>query len=694
MSEGLSRRGFLIAAGATAAVAAATRNASPFGVAVTAARADTANALAAIADLRYGMFNHFNLGTFTDEEWAAPNQNPAIFAPSAVNCGQWADAAKASGMKFGVLTTKHHDGFALWPTKFGSQNVANSGYKSDIVKAYTDAFRARGLRVGLYFSIWDRTYPVQAYGGHVDDKNQTVDPSDSPYVLGQIRELLTNYGTIDMLITDGWAWQMGQQALQMQQVRNLVKSLQPNCIMVDHGGLSQPWLGDAIYFEEPLGVRSPAGNTYASLQGQTISNGWFWHPSTPSEALMSKADILGHLTDLEGKYTTFLLNCPPNRNGVLDTNIVNRLAEVGAAWQPNTARAALPTQPLKVEWPVTPAAAYATAYHAGEPAANAIDGRSDANWESCWSTYGLALPQAITIDLGGVWSNVSTLQYLPKQFNRSGATDGDITSYSVSTSTDGVAWTQVASGTWPVDAKPKLAEWAARDVGFVRLQATAAAGGYVNVGGLIIGGRTTQPVRKSTLLSDTTIYRIENRNSGQVLDVYNFGTADGTSVQQWGWSGAACQQFVFLPTGDGYYKIRDQNSKKLIEVAGLSRDNGGVVDLWRDANAFQQQWAITPTGDGYVVFQNRFSGRSLDVVGASKTAGTKVDQWDYNNATQEQWKLVAVGTVATTTPVSGNGANPTDGSGRPGGSAGGATTAGGKSGSQRASASHLPIVSG
>jgi alpha-L-fucosidase len=282
-----------------------------------------------------------------------------------------------------------------------------------------------------------------------------------------------------MFVTDGYAWQMGQQAVSYQRIREHVKSLQPDIVMIDHGGLSVPWLGDAIYFEEPLGITAPAGNTYAATQGQTISNGWFWHPTTPTESLMSKDAILSHLADLEPKYTSFILNCPPNRNGRLDTNIVNRLAEVGAAWSPNTSRPPLPTQILRAEHPVTPVSAYATGFRTGEGPLHAIDGLSDRNYETCWSTWGLPspLPHSITIDLGGVWSNVSTLEYLPKQWNRSNTTDGDITSYTISTSTDGTNFTQVATGTWAGNRATKVAEWPARNVGFVRIQANAATAG-------------------------------------------------------------------------------------------------------------------------------------------------------------------------------------------------------------------------
>jgi alpha-L-fucosidase len=71
----------------------------------------------AFVDWRFGMFLHFNMGTFHDAEWVEPFQDPISFAPTELDCGQWADAAKAAGMRFAVLTAKHHDGFCLWPSQ-------------------------------------------------------------------------------------------------------------------------------------------------------------------------------------------------------------------------------------------------------------------------------------------------------------------------------------------------------------------------------------------------------------------------------------------------------------------------------------------------------------------------------------------------------------------------------------------------
>ncbi|WP_329416632.1 alpha-L-fucosidase [Streptomyces sp. NBC_00704] len=644
-SPRMSRRTFLGAAGAATAATALPVLPGFSGFLPQAAAADTQTNLSKLVDMRFGMFNHFSMGTFTNQEWAEPGQSPTLFAPPSVNCAQWADAAAAAKMSYGILTTKHHDGFALWPSHYGTQNVANSSYKQDVVQAYCDAFRAKGLKVGFYYSIWDRTFGVEAWesrhkvtGLEITD---AVQPGDMTFILGQITELLTDYGTIDMFMTDGYAWQMGQQAVSYQRIRSLVKQLQPDCVMIDIGGLSEPFLSDAIFFEEPLGITSPAGNTHAGMQGQTISNGWFWHPSTPTESLMSKAAILSHLADLEPKYTSFILNCPPNRNGLLDTNVVNRLAEVGAAWNPNASRPPLPTQPLRAEHPITPVNAYATAFHTGEGPLNAIDGLSDVRYETCWSTWSLPLPQSVTIDLGGVWSNVSTLEYLPKQWNRTESTDGDITSYTIFASTDGVTFTQVAAGAWTGDRTLKLAEWPARNVGFVRIQVNAATGGYANVGGVRIGGRTAKPALVSgTLPGNGTVYRLVARHSGKVADVEGAGTANGTNVDQWPWLNRANQKWTFSSTGDGYYRIKGVGSGKLLEVAGLSRADGGNVGIWADATAPQQHWAVTPTGDGHYFLINRYSGLCLGVDEGSTADGANVEQQPYASQTRQQWQII------------------------------------------------------
>src|SRR5271157_4062266 len=110
-------------------------------------------------DLRFGMFIHFGILTYTGT-WSQRNLDITKFNPEKLNPGQWADAAKSAGMTFGVLTTKHHDGFALWQTEtsdFSVKSIPWRNGKGDVVREYVDAFRAKGLLPGLYYSIWDNT---------------------------------------------------------------------------------------------------------------------------------------------------------------------------------------------------------------------------------------------------------------------------------------------------------------------------------------------------------------------------------------------------------------------------------------------------------------------------------------------------------------------------------------------------------
>src|SRR5260221_8596406 len=106
-------------------------------------------------NLRFGMFIHFNIPTFMEEDWADPDAPATLVYPRKLDCNQSAKAAKSANMSYGCLTTKHHTGFCIWDTKTTGYNVMNSPLKRDVVKEFTDAFRANGLKVMLYYSILD-----------------------------------------------------------------------------------------------------------------------------------------------------------------------------------------------------------------------------------------------------------------------------------------------------------------------------------------------------------------------------------------------------------------------------------------------------------------------------------------------------------------------------------------------------------
>jgi alpha-L-fucosidase len=430
-------------------------------------------------DLRFGMFIHFGILTYTGT-WAQKNLDITKFNPEKLNPEQWADAAKSAGMTFGVLTTKHHDGFALWQTEtsdFSVKSISWRNGKGDVVREYVDAFRGKGLLPGLYYSIWDNTKGIG---------NKPITRDDIDYVKAQLKELLTNYGPIPVLVLDGWSWKMGHKAMPYAEIRAYIKSLQPDCLIIDHTHLQCQWDNDIFVFEEPKGVFAPEGNKLAAAQDNKIINGndWFWGEQTAKEEPMSLDDIVNrHLKPLEERYTVFILNCPPNRQGLLDGNIVNRLAEVGKAWKPDVKRKPLPKQPAQNELPITPESAEATSGNA----AFAIDGINDAGYYTVWESD-KNLPQSITLDLGQVYPDIGILCYVPKYIvNATPTSDGAITSYVVYVSEDGSKFIKAASGKWAADSSMKTATFGPIAGRYVRLEALTANNGFAAATEITVG---------------------------------------------------------------------------------------------------------------------------------------------------------------------------------------------------------------
>jgi alpha-L-fucosidase len=433
-------------------------------------------------DLRFGMFLHFGIRTFTGGEWAEANQDISQFNPTDFDATQWAEAAASANMQFGILTTKHHDGFALWDSAVSDYDVANTPWRNgqgDVVREYVDAFRNLGLEPGLYYSIWDTTRGV----GEGPIVRQDID-----FIKAQLSELLTDYGPIALLMFDGWSWSMGHQAASYDEIREHVKSLQPNTLLVDLTHLQDLWDTDIVFFEEPKEVWAPPNNTIPGQQGTTIvwANGWFWNEDVPWASLLSASEMVDdHLLYLEPRWVNFILNCPPNPAGRLDDNIVQRLAEVGARWSPDLSRPPLPAQPPQNDLPVTPVGATASSGSAEA----AVDGINDSEYYTVWESDP-GLPQSITLDLGQVEPDIGILLYVPKyEVVATPVSDGSISSYSILTSVDGANFTEVAAGTWPADPSMKVATFEPVAARYVRLEAHEALGNYAAATEISVGRR-------------------------------------------------------------------------------------------------------------------------------------------------------------------------------------------------------------
>lgn len=283
----------------------------------------------AYVDMKFGMFVHFNMSTFdrcccvdcrsVSGEWgyaASASVVPNMFHPSKLDIGQWARAAKSAGMKYMVLTTKHHDGFCIWPSRWNEHNVKYSswaGGNRDILKEYCDTLTKYGIKVGFYYSIWDKTQG-----------------SNVAFIRAQLAELLTNYGPVTELYFDGWGWQVGYNYVPYDTIRNLIKTLQPNCLIMENNHYYALNNTDVVTYEVPVDGPPGIGNTLPSEAGQTIrlDKCWFWHPDEQC-VIRSAQMIIDELNMNNSRHASYLLDLTPDTLGLMPPCVVERLAEVG-----------------------------------------------------------------------------------------------------------------------------------------------------------------------------------------------------------------------------------------------------------------------------------------------------------------------------------------------------------------------------
>ncbi|GAA3617365.1 alpha-L-fucosidase [Flavivirga amylovorans] len=290
---------------------------------------------------KFGMFIHFNMSTFQEEAtggWATPNVDPKIFAPTNVDCNQWAKAAKSAKMNYAVFTTKHHDGFCLWDSKVTDYDIANSTYQGgDIVKKYADAFRKEGIKVGLYFSVWDRTHEIE---------HDKITEEKIQFTKDQLTELLTNYGKVECIVIDGWGSKWGKgpdfEDIPYATLADHIHSIQPNCLVINHSCRTDLDVTQVVHYEATHGQHCPYDNTIPSQQGPTIQPKWFWEKGNENGPLKSVKDIKEELNFANAHYSNYLLNAAPNAIGLMDDNVVERLKEVGASITLSAPLAALP----------------------------------------------------------------------------------------------------------------------------------------------------------------------------------------------------------------------------------------------------------------------------------------------------------------------------------------------------------------
>lgn len=264
-------------------------------------------------------------------------RSACAWEPEQFDAAAWATVAAQGGMKYAVLTTRHHDGYCLWDSQVTDYTSAAQAPRRDFVREYVDAFRAAGLRVGLYYSLADWRIPAYWNGPESDPQGWAA---FREYVHAQVRELLTHYGKIDVIWFDG-AWPHSAQEWQSAELVAMMRELQPEILInnrlgavdaadtVDGGGVIEAVghsgsLGD---FGTPEHHISPDPNRlWESCQVST----WRLWGYTTGERWRPADFLLDMLVEAASKGGNLLLNVGPDGSGQMPPEFVERAGAIGA----------------------------------------------------------------------------------------------------------------------------------------------------------------------------------------------------------------------------------------------------------------------------------------------------------------------------------------------------------------------------
>lgn len=302
---------------------------------------------------RFGLFIHWGLYAMgarhewlkhkeklTDEQYDLyfKHFDPDLYDPKV-----WADAAADAGMKYYVITTKHHEGFCLWDTKYTDYKATNTPAKRDLLKPMVEAFRSRGLRTGFYHSLLDWHHPHYVldnrfgpYREHPDREKMNVGRDQAKYaqyLYNQTRELLTKFGKVDVLWYDfsyphhTFDLGKGRDAWQSEKLYKLIRELQPYVLIDDR--LDLPGIGDFKTPEQSQPREWPKMNGVPVVWEacQTFSGSWGYHRD--EQDWRSTEQLIQTLIDCVSKGGNLLLNVGPTGRGEFDARALDRLAGIG-----------------------------------------------------------------------------------------------------------------------------------------------------------------------------------------------------------------------------------------------------------------------------------------------------------------------------------------------------------------------------
>jgi len=303
---------------------------------------------------RFGMFIHWGLYALpARHEWVKNQERITTedyqkyfdnFNPDLYNPREWAKMAKAAGMKYAVITTKHHEGFCLFDSKFTDYKATNTAVGKDLLKEWVEAFRAEGLQIGFYYSLIDWHHPDftidRVHPQRTDVKAKLAELNKCrnmdkyrEYLLHQVRELLTNYGKVDMLWLDfSYPGENGKdhKDWDSEKLIKMVRQLQPGILVNDRLDLKE--YEDGWDFTTPEQYKVSKwpevnGKKVAWETCQTFSGSWGYYRD--ENTWKDTKQLLVLLIESVSKGGNLLLNVGPTARGMFDERAQSRLKSMG-----------------------------------------------------------------------------------------------------------------------------------------------------------------------------------------------------------------------------------------------------------------------------------------------------------------------------------------------------------------------------
>ena len=301
---------------------------------------------------KYGMFIHFGMNTFHNEEWTDGSKPASSYQPTQIDAEQWIKGAKDAGMKYVILVTKYHEGFCLWDSQYTTYDVAESGNPTNVVEAVAKACKKYGIGLGLYYSLWDRKV-------NADVENQQSDAAYNEYMLKQLNELIdmtVKYTDIIEFWFDG-GWVKENYRWPIFDIYQTIKSKVPSCQVGINWTIGLPSNADhhpvlpteqkegypMRYFPSDFRLGDPMipadndpkifthnGRNYYLPWESTVclSKRWFYH--TEDHEYKSLDELEKMYKQCTKNDNILILNCPPNREGQLregDIQLLKQLRE-------------------------------------------------------------------------------------------------------------------------------------------------------------------------------------------------------------------------------------------------------------------------------------------------------------------------------------------------------------------------------